>query len=142
MPSANRAMEGSAIKLVRGIWVSLTNGAVVYLLYSESSSLALMNVLLENGSQNKQVWFKFCLRALIPTTGILLEVFGQRFAKWVNTGFFLIVGVLLTVAGILAQPDEHATIALFLGLISLAVACVDWFMYFRISRAYPDAVRQ
>jgi len=122
--------------------VCLTNGAVVYLLYRETSALALLHVLLENSSQNKRVWFEFCLRALIPTAGILLEVFGQRFAKWVNTGFFLIVGVLLTVAGILAQPDEHATIALFLGVTSLVVACLDWLMYFRIGQTRANAVRQ
>ena len=117
------------MKLFRKIWVILTNGLAVYLLHRSSSQIALLNDLLDQSSRNRALWFGFSLRALIPVIGILLEVFGSRFAKWVNMGYFLFVGIIFSAVGILARPDHHAWTYLFLGLPSLAVAGVDWLLY-------------
>jgi hypothetical protein len=103
------------MKLFRKTWIIVTNGAAVYLLYRSFSQIALLNSLLEQESRNKTRWFGFSLRAFIPAIGILLELLGSRFAKWVNIGYFFFAGVVLSAVGMLARPDHHAWIYLFLG---------------------------
>ena len=117
------------MKLFRKLWVFLTNGAAIYLLYQSFSQVASLNTLLEQGRRNRMLWLGFVLRASIPALGILFEVSGLRFAKWVNIGYFLLVGTGFSVIWILNRTDYHALPFLFLGPLAIVVAVVDWFLY-------------
>ncbi len=120
-----------AMRILRSFWVSLTNGAAIYLMYGGAQQVALLNHLLEQDSRNKSVWFHFVLRAAIPILGIVLELLGSRLAKWVNIGYFVFVGAICSAISIWAWSDYHGRILLLQGLAALVVACADYFLYRR-----------
>src|SRR5271169_1561609 len=78
------------MKLSRSIWVLLANGSAVLIIY-------VMTFVRWWGldNRNRALWFQFALRAIVPILGILLEVVGSRFAKWVNVGYFTFVVVVV-----------------------------------------------
>ena len=117
------------MRILRSVWVSLTNGTAIYLMYGGAQQVALLNHLLEQDSRNKSVWFHFVLRAGIPILGIALELLGSRLAKWMNIGYFVLVGAIFSVVSIWARSDYHGRILLLQGLAALVVACADYFLY-------------
>ncbi len=119
------------MRIVRLTWVFLTNGAAIYFMYGSFQQVALLNHLLEQDNRNKALWFHFALKATTPILGILLELLGSRFAKWVNVGYFLIVGIVFSTISILAWSDYHGRIYLLIGLAALVVAGVDCLFYRR-----------
>jgi hypothetical protein len=126
------------MRRLRSTWVLFTNGTAIYILWGSTRQVALLNHLLEQDNRNKALWFHFALRATIPMLGILLEFLGSRFAKWVNVGYFVFVGVVFSTIGIWAWSDYHARIYLLLGLPALAVAGVSYLLY-RRPRSTPAA---
>ena len=58
------------MRVLRSVWVSLTNGTAIYFMYGGAQQVALLNHLLEQDSRNKSVWFHFVLSAAIPILGI------------------------------------------------------------------------
>ena len=119
------------MRALRQTWVLLTNAAAIYILYSDVQQLAALNHLLEQDSRNKILWLHFALKATFPFLGVLFEFLGWRVAKWVNVGYFFLVGIAYTAAGIWNWPDHHAVVALVLGLPALAIAGVNWLLYRR-----------
>ena len=117
------------MRILRSVWVSLTNGTAIYLMYGSAQQVALLNHLLEQDSRNKSVWFHFILRAGIPILGIALELLGSRLAKWMNIGYFVFVGAIFSVISIWAWSDYHGRTLLLQGLAALVVACADYFLY-------------
>src|SRR5258708_18359298 len=107
------------MRILRSVWVSLTNGTAIYLMYGSAQQVVLLNHLLEQDSRNKSVWFHFVLRAAIPILGIVLELLGSRLAKWVNIGYFVFVGSVFSAISIWAWPDYHRTVLLLPALPAL-----------------------
>jgi hypothetical protein len=66
-----------------------------------------------------------------PILGVLLEFFNSRFAKWVNVSYFALVGGIYSAISIWAWSDYHGHILLLFGIVALAVANVDYFLYRR-----------
>ena len=65
----------------------------------------------------------------MPIIGILLELAGSRFARWVNVGYFPLVGVVFSGVGIFAWPDHHGLVYAVLGLLALGVGISNYFWY-------------
>ena len=119
------------MRILRASWVLLTNGIAVYLLYAGTRQVTLLNHLLEQDFKNRDLWNAFGLRAAVPIVGILLELTSSRFARWVNVGYFLVVGVVFSGVGIFAWPDHHAFVYLLLGLLALGVSIANYYWYRR-----------
>jgi hypothetical protein len=54
----------------------------------------------------------FVLRISIPALGIMLELFGARFAKWVNVGYLTLAGILLCLVAAFNWSDFHGRLYL------------------------------
>jgi hypothetical protein len=134
---AQNVVWGS-MRILRSTWVLLTNGTAIYLLCGSTQQVTLLNHLLEQDNRNKALWFHFGLKATIPILGILLEFLGSRFAKWVNVGYFVFVGIVFSTISIWAWSDYHGRIYLLLGLPALGVAGVSYLLY-RRPRPTPAA---
>jgi hypothetical protein len=108
LPSARHYRCVDFIRVLRLVWVLLTNGTAVYVLYAGTRQDVLLNHLLEQENRNKGLWFHFALWAAIPVLGIVLEVCRSRFSKWLNLGYFLYFGVVFSGMGILnfAKPSR------------------------------------
>ncbi len=117
------------MRILRALWVLLTNGVAIYLLYASTAQVALLNHLLEQDTRNKVLWSGFGLRAAVPVVGLLLELAGSRFARWVNIGYFLTVGVVFSGVGIYSWPDHHGLVYLVLGLLALGISIANYFWY-------------
>lgn len=128
------------MRILRSIWVVVTNGTVVFFMYRNTQPVADLNRLLEQANSNRVLWFHFVLWASIPVLGILLEFLGSRFAKWVNLGFFLLVGLLSSYVGIWNWSDYVGRTYLFLALPAFVVAGVNLFLY-RRPRTVPDVLK-
>jgi hypothetical protein len=116
------------IKALRMLWVLLTNGTAVYVLYAGTRQDALLNTLLEQENRNRTLWFHFALWAAIPVLGIVLEVCRSRFAKWLNLGYFVYFGVVFSAMGILNLPDHHALISVLFGIVALIFSGVSYLL--------------
>jgi hypothetical protein len=126
------------MRILRLAWVLLTNGAAIYFLYESYLEVTILNHLLELDNRNKAVWFQFALWATIPIAGILLEFLGSRFAKWMNVGCFVAVGLFFSAIGILNWSDSHGRLILAEGLAMLAVGGVDCLLYRSKRSALPS----
>lgn len=128
------------MRILRVVWVFLANGTVVYFFYSGASQVALLNHLLEQDAKNKQLWLYFGLRISIPVLGAILEALGSRAAKFVNIGFFLLIGALFTSTGLLNWSVFEGHLYLFFGLCALTIALVSFFLYRRPKIAVSSPV--
>ncbi len=117
------------MRILRALWVLLTNGIAIYLLYAGTAQVALLNHLLEQDAKNRALWNGFGMRATVPIAGVLLELVGSRFAQWVNVGYFFTVGVMFSGVGIYSWPDHHGFVYLVLGLLALGVSIANYFWY-------------
>jgi hypothetical protein len=117
------------MRILRSVWVVVTNGTVIFFMYLNTQPVADLNRLLEQPNKNRFLWFHFVLSASIPVLGILLEFLGSRFAKWVNLGFFLLVGLLFSYIGIWNWSDYVGRTYLFLALPAFGVAVANYFLY-------------
>jgi predicted membrane channel-forming protein YqfA (hemolysin III family) len=109
----------------------------IYFIYGRFQEVALLNHLLEQDNRNKMVWIHFALWTAIPILGILFELVGQRrVAKWLNIGYFVLVGFAFSAIGIVFWSDYHGRIALLPGLAALAVGGMDYLLY-RLTRPTP-----
>jgi hypothetical protein len=117
------------LRALRLVWVFLVNGAAVYFFYWSSSQTAALNHLLEQDAKNKQVWLYFALQVLVPVVGAIFEVLGSRAAKWLNAGYFLIMGSYFTAIGLLNWAVYEGHLYFFFGLCALAIALVSFFLY-------------
>jgi predicted membrane channel-forming protein YqfA (hemolysin III family) len=117
------------MRALRLVWVLLTNGTAIYVLYTGTRQDVLLNTLLEQENRNKALWFHFALWAAIPVLGIVLEVCRSRFAKWLNLGYFVCFAIVFSAIGILNLPDDHALISLLFGIVALIFSCVSYLLY-------------
>jgi hypothetical protein len=110
-------------------WIALANGLAIYVQFVNARQHAMLNGLLEQENQNRELWLHFALWAAIPALGIVLEVFHSRFAKWINLGYFAYFGAVFSATGVFSLPDHHATIALFYGVVALTFLVVSYLLY-------------
>jgi hypothetical protein len=129
------------MRLLRSTWVLLTNGLSIYMMYLGVSQVVLLNDLLEQDNKNKTLWLHFALRIIVPVLGILLEFLGSRFAKWVNVGFFVLVGSASCAISVWAWSDYHGHVLLLIGIAAFAVAIVDYLLYHGTRSALVRFVR-
>jgi hypothetical protein len=117
------------MKTLRSTWVIVTSGAVIYLFYRAAETRASLHKLLENPDGIRAAWFSFGMWAAIPILGILLEVFGSRFAKWVNVGFFGLLGLAFAYIGLMNWSDYVIRIYFYSAIPAFALAGVNYLLY-------------
>ena len=89
-------MDGK--RRLRLVWIALANGTAIYVQYANLRQQAVLNGLLEQKGQNRELWLSFALWAAIPTLGIVLEVFHSQFAKWINLAYYAYFGIVFSCA--------------------------------------------
>lgn len=117
-------------RALRLMWVLFTNLTAVYVLYSGVRQRVLLNSLLDSPrTTNKALWIQFAMWAAIPFLGIVLEACRSRFAKWLNLGYLICIGIMFSAMGILNLPDYHAFIPLLFGIVALVFLGVSYLLY-------------
>lgn len=73
-------------------------------------------------AQTLQLWTEFLLEALLPTLGVLLELFDLKFARWVNVGYLSLAGFIWLAEAFRWWSDSYHGVLLIvaLGLLILA----------------------
>lgn len=117
------------MKTLRSIWIIVTNGSVVYLFYRAAETRTRLNKLLENPDGVRAAWFSFGMWAAILILGILLELFGSRFAKWVNIGFFGLLGSAFTYIGLMNWSDYVIRLYFYSAIPAFVMAAVNYLLY-------------
>lgn len=120
----------SEIKVLRLLWVCLTNGLMIY--ESAPSNFSAFR----SSSLMGRLWLLhggFTVIALI--CGMVLEVRASRWAKYVNIAFYSYYALLGTLAVLAAQlhlwgfTNESWIFFYVIGLPCLVVAVINYFLY-------------
>jgi len=75
------------------------------------------------------LWASFLVVAAIPVSGAILEVFGSRFAKWINMGFWILLATYYLVGAMLEWSDPFGPLVLIIGITLLIPAGVSYLLY-------------
>ena len=127
-------------RYIRLAWVVCLNGFTIYFHVQAMHENWQLYHLLETRPPLRE-FVGGSVGILILTTGIVCEVFRVKVAKYINVSYFLIVGTLYTLFGIVGHHDREAW-ALFplIGLPALAGALVTLAFYWE--RNTPEAQRE
>lgn len=71
---------------------------------------------------NGKNWLEFLLKATIPCVGIFLDLLGSKFAKWVNVGYFTVLGLFYFEEAVRYWSDSFHGVLLLIGLGLLMLA--------------------
>jgi len=74
-------------RILRIVWVFAANGFVAWFTINRLSP-----EIYTLGAWDAQVWIEFVFEILFPISGIVLELFNSKFAKWMNIGCFALAG--------------------------------------------------
>jgi hypothetical protein len=115
---AKHPAEGLGIK--KGDWPPKVVGRVDWVLIVNSLVAWAMFIRLRSvgfpAGLDFQLCFEFAFEIILPITGIALEIFNWKFAKWVNVGCFVAAGCFWLVAAVWDHSDPF-----FGGLLITAV---------------------
>jgi hypothetical protein len=87
-------------RAIRLLWVLGVNGAVIWFMYSQkvSGSLVLL------------------LKATVPILGIVVELVGWRFARWVNVGYLALLSLYWCGGAAYWHSDPFFGVLLIIGV--------------------------
>lgn len=116
-------------RLLRIIWVLVTNGIAAYFALHGSADVERLKGLLVTNQPVGLTWQDYS-RAVLPVIGILLEVLGIAVAKYVNIGYFAVLVLLWGTICLYNWHDLHARVYSFLYFfLALLVVFVDLRLY-------------
>jgi hypothetical protein len=126
-------------RYIRLAWIIALNGYVISLHVGSMQGRSQLYHLLEK----RPPWTEFIggsLGILILAAGIACEVFRFRRARWINIGYFLVMGGFFTLAGIIGRREPEAWVFVpQVGLPALAAATVTSALYW--SKSAREAPR-
>jgi len=93
------------------------NGLIIWAMFTR-----LFGESFNRAAQTLQLWTEFLLEALLPTLGVLLELFDLKFARWVNVGYLSLAGFIWLAEAFRWWSDSYHGVLLIvaLGLLILA----------------------
>jgi hypothetical protein len=115
---------GRLIRVVRVLWVSVTSGILVRLLFGSHFGQPF-----NRAAQSPELWTSFLLKAAIPVIGAILEIFGSKYAKWLNVGFWTLAGLYYCAAAAYYWSDPFFGVLLILGVGLLIPAGITYLLY-------------
>jgi hypothetical protein len=120
--SANERLTGR--RILRSLWVLALNGLIVYMAFASifGEPFNRKNLSLEG-------WLEFLLKAAIPALGVLPELLRSRFARWVNVGFLIFLGIFYSAAAVWYWSDPYGGLLFIMGLLPLIAAGVTHLIY-------------
>ena len=104
-------------RAARIAWLLTANSFVVWVTVTRLSA-----ALSSGESRDFEAWLEVLLEVLLPTLGIILELFRWRFAKWVNVGYLTIAGSFWLAEAVWwhADPFFGVLLIISIGLLILA----------------------
>jgi len=108
----------------RFAWVLAANGFVVWAMFTR-----LFGEPFNRNAQTPQLWLQFSLEAVLPISGIVLELVGWKFARWVNVGYLILAGCFWLAEAFWWWSDPFHGVLLIIGLGLLIVAGLTELVY-------------
>ena len=104
-------------RALRVVWVLAANGYIIWLTLAR-----LSGELLSRDAQNIETFVEYVLELFFPVLGIILELVGLKFAKWINIGYLTLAGCFLLGEAIWWRSDPFFGVLLIMsvGLFILA----------------------
>src|ERR1700739_129483 len=108
-------------RIVRLLWVLATTSIFVSFLF-----VSRFGQPFNREAQSVGLWVWFLLIAGVPVSGAILEVFASKFAKWINIGFWISLGVYYLVAAAFDWSDPFGPLVLLIGVALLIPAGINY----------------
>jgi hypothetical protein len=117
-------LTGGVKRVFRSLWILAANGILIRLLFSQLFGEPFNRV-----TQSPELWLEFLLKAIVPVLGIVLELAGWRFARWVNVGYFTLLGFYYCAGAAWWWSDPFHGVLLIMGLGLLIIAGLTELIY-------------
>jgi hypothetical protein len=118
------ALSNGVKRVLRSLWVLVANGIQIRMTFA-----SIFGEPLNPATMNREHWLEFLLKAAVPAVGIALDLVGSRFAKWVNVGYFTLLGLFYCAETVRWWSDPFHGVLLISGLGLLIVAGLTELIY-------------
>jgi hypothetical protein len=81
------------------------------------------------GAQSLELWASFLVKAAVPASGVILEILGSKYAKWVNVGFWALAGLYYCAGAAYYLSDAYFGVLLIMGVGLLIHAGINFLLY-------------
>jgi hypothetical protein len=121
-------------RAIRIVWVLAANGFVAWFTVRR-----LSGPLLDFKSQNFEVRLEFILEILLPILGIVVELIGWKFAKWMNIGCLTLAACFWLAEAVWWNSDPFFGVLLMMSFGWFILAGITEIIYRRTSRVQDSA---
>jgi len=115
-------------RAIRVVWVLAANCFVVWFTVNR-----LAGELLDFKSQNFEVRLEFVFKILLPILGIVVELVGWKFARWVNVGYLTASASLWLAEAVWWHSDPFFGVLLIISVGLFIFAGITEIIYRRTS---------
>jgi hypothetical protein len=112
-------------RTIRLLWVLATNVTFIYVAVKD----------LESPLGFWANWGEFLLAVITPFLGLVAELAGWRFARWINVGFFAAGALCYFAAAVYYRRDPSIRVFIASAAIFLVISVVTEVVYRRTQRA-------
>lgn len=112
------------LRAIRLVWVLGTTAIIVRVLLAFDLGRPL-----SFAPQSRGLYLCLLLLAAIPITGSILEVFRSRSAKWINTGFWILLAAYYLAGAVFEWSNPFGPLVLIIGIALLIPAGINYLLY-------------
>jgi hypothetical protein len=113
-----------ALRIIRLLWVLATTGLLVRPMFA-----SYFGEPFNRGAQSLELWASFLVKAAVPASGVILEILGSKYAKWVNVGFWALAGLYYCAGAAYYLSDAYFGVLLIMGVGLLIHAGINFLLY-------------